>query len=822
MASLQDHKHFLSLKWKTLLLLFGVLVSINSLLMVVGYQHLQHFFEQQLSQSIQKNAHALMKQSRNRLLELGSATSLSANSDNAEGFNEKLLEQHINNSWYNIQLEWGLESISLYDENASQFNSWGNYQPTHHIETLIATVATEFSPKTKILCTDKCRIFAAQPVVLKSGQTKIMLLSTTLVDFIINFSLEHDLGAALLRHQQENQARNRFMLWDFHIAGITHKPEFQTYLQALNTEIQPKSFLQKGISLSINDKVIYFHAIPIEVNNGAVDSFMILMSDVTIQSDAIYKNMLISALILCSGLIVTLLALFLVLRGPMQRIKKQSELLPLLAKSGFAVVRKEIKKRKHGSLTHDELDILEETAVSLSHQLELMEKEIGSRTNELEHMALYDVLTGLANRRLFSENLARTLDESQNTGGIFAVVFIDLDNFKRINDSLGHDAGDQLLIEVAKRLSDNVRPTDVVARLGGDEFTLILPNVRSKENVQMILDKILLSFQEIITLAGDKEIVVTPSIGIAIGPDHGDAVQELMRCADLAMYYAKQEGKNCYHFFDKQMNDEIQNSIRLEKEVHNAIVNKQFRLYYQPIVDLKTGKVVMLEALLRWLHPVKGLLAPFEFIDMLEESGKIVDLGPQLFEMACLSIKLLDGCGLSDINIAINISAKQFKDPALTEKLTEILQQTRVKPERLELEITENTLMEDLDRQCELLTSLKDLGYKLAIDDFGTGYSSLSYLKELPVDVLKIDRSFVKDIPFDKQDIAITSAIAAMAYKLGLEVVAEGIETIEQQRFLEELGCEYGQGYIFQKPLALETFITYLRANAEDFRKKSS
>ena len=471
-------------------------------------------------------------------------------------------------------------------------------------------------------------------------------------------------------------------------------------------------------------------------------------------------------------------------------------------------------------MTHDELDILEETAISLSHQLELMEKEIGSRTNELEHMALYDVLTGLANRRLFSENLARILDESKLSGDIFAVVFIDLDNFKRINDSLGHDAGDQLLIEVANRLTDNVRPTDMVARLGGDEFTLLLPNVKNIENVQMILDKILLSFHEQVVVGIEKEIIVTPSIGIAIGPEHGIEVHELMRCADLAMYHAKQEGKNCYHFFDMDMNEKIQNSMRMEKEINNAIANNQFRLYYQPIVDLKTGKVVMLEALLRWLHPVKGLLAPFDFIDTLEESGKIVELGPQLFEMACLAIKLLDGCGLEDINIAVNISAKQFKDPKLIAKLSAVLEAMNVVPERLELEITENTLMDDLDHQCALLTELKDMGYKLAIDDFGTGYSSLSYLKKLPVDVLKIDRSFIKDIPFDKQDIAITSAIAAMAYKLGLEIVAEGIETIEQQRFLEELGCEYGQGYIFQKPKALETFITYLKENNEEVKKK--
>ena len=342
----QQHKHFLSLKWKTLFLLFGVLVLINCFLMLIGYQHLQQFFEQQLSQSIQHNANALLKQSRQRLLELGSATSLSANTDMAEGLKEQLLEKHLNNNWYNLQLEWGLESVSLHNQETGNVKSWGNYQPTKALDKLANTVMEAFEPKTQIICTDKCRIFAAQPIVLDDGTTKIMILSTTLVDFIIDFSLEHELGAALLRLQQENQSHNRFKLWDYHITGITYKSRYQNFLHTLNTEVQPKTFLQKGVSLDIDDKVIYFHAIPIELNNGTVASFIILMSDVTQQRNAIYHNLMISGLILCCGLVFSLLAMFLVLRGPMQRIKKQSELLPLLAKSGFAMVRKEIKKRQ--------------------------------------------------------------------------------------------------------------------------------------------------------------------------------------------------------------------------------------------------------------------------------------------------------------------------------------------------------------------------------------------------------------------------------------------------------------------------------------------
>lgn len=809
-------KPYLSLQWKILILIFVIFFCINGLQGIFGYRHLEQFFEQQLGQSIEKNADALLWQARQNLLKLAAAVSLPAEKQSGSMPSYSQLSQHFDNNFETLQLDHGVEGVALYNMQTHEEKHWGINEPSKNLHQMITGVYVYLEPETTIDCQETCQIYAATPLLMDNGDTMVLTLSTSLIDFIIQFSYDHLVDIALLRSGQDDADAER--IWDHQLIGITNK---QRSLKALRTFAKHKSLdslFKQGISYSLDNKTLYFHAMPIGYEDN---NLLILMTDITSQTNAIYNSLLITASFLGVGIITIMSALFLVLRRPLKRITKQAELLPLLAKSGFAAVRYEIQKNQRKVHIQDELDVLESTAMSLSYQLEQLEQEIGHRTSELETMALYDPLTGLANRRLFTEQVSKQLKNSRNNGQIFAVVFIDLDNFKRVNDSLGHDAGDDLLKEIARRLGENVRPTDLVARLGGDEFTLILPDVQHIDNVRMIMDKILLSFQAPITVASDKEIAVTPSIGIVIGPQQIQNVSELMRYADLAMYSAKQQGKNCYHFFDQNMNEEIQQSLRLEKEIIQAINDFQFRLYYQPIVDLDSGRIIYLEGLLRWNHPQKGLIYPGSFIDMLEESGQIMRLGPQIFEMACLAIKVLDSCKLDDITIALNISAKQLADPDFIEKLLTMVEQTRIQPNRIQLEITESTLMKNLEHQSFLLGKLQKLGFRIAIDDFGIGYSSLTYLKSLPIDILKIDRSFIKDMPFDQHDIAISSAIIAMAQKLGLDVVAEGIETTEQENTLKQLGCKYGQGFLYQKPEPLESFIGSLKTNAQQTKPPS-
>ncbi|NRB38165.1 MAG: EAL domain-containing protein [Pseudomonadales bacterium] len=812
----KKNRRFLSLKWKTLILFSTVLLSINLCLLFFGYRYIQASLELQLSHATEQNMSALLQQAKKNLLRLTSTLALTANKNFDIGLQENILIEFMDNNWENLQFDLGLESISLHHTDSDEILHWGGFIKNADLNYLVKDVDQASSPKTLISCQQQCRIYAAQPIFMADNSSRVLVISTTLDGFIVQFSQDYDIGIALLRDRIPSLEKKTLRIWDYFLAGVTSENDYQQQLLALSKSISFDDFLTQGRHLKIEDKYIYFYAIPVKDDIKRSSNFMILMTDITEQENSISNNLMVAVITFCLGLLLALVSLFLVLRQPMQRIILQAELLPLLAKSGFKQVRQTIGDQHKVKATYDELDIFEETAIALSYQLEQMETEIGSRTDELENMALYDVLTGLANRRKFTDDLAMALADAQLNHTIFAIVFIDLDNFKWVNDSLGHDVGDELLISVAKCLRHNVRPSDTVARLGGDEFTLILNNIGNQVNIVTVMDKILQSFKKSIYLVNNSAMAVTPSMGIAIGPKQADNVTDLMRCADIAMYSAKQEGKNRYHFFDQDMHEKIQKSLLLEKEINLAIQEKQFRLYYQPIIDLKTGKVVMMEALLRWIHPEKGLLAPFEFIDMLEESGKIVELGPQLFEMACLSLKLLQACGLEHIRIAINISAKQFKDANLVNKLLAVMDKNGIKAEKLELEITENTLMEDLDQQCLLLQKLQKIGFDLAIDDFGTGYSSLSYLKELPVNVLKIDRSFIKDTPQNQQDVAITSAIAAMAHKLNLEVVAEGIETVDQQIFLQGIECKYGQGYLYKRPEALETIIGFLKDNAEN------
>ena len=440
--------------------------------------------------------------------------------------------------------------------------------------------------------------------------------------------------------------------------------------------------------------------------------------------------------------------------------------------------------------------------------------ELKSAQHEMEKLALFDALTSLPNRRLFRDRLEKALEYNQRAQKKLAIIFIDLDNFKQINDTLGHDCGDRLLITVSRRLRSELRLEDTVARLGGDEFTVLLSDLHSTADVRLVSQKLLSAIRRPIIIDG-HEINVTCSLGITIAPnDSGDA-GILMKNADLAMYKAKESGRNTLRFFTESMDREISNRVKMEKELKLALQEKQFELYFQPQINLATGKIIGCEALLRWNHPTKGLTFPGEFISVAEDSGIIILIGEWVINEACRVAKQINQDRSDPIRVSVNLSAHQFQDPTLPSKVSQIIEEVGVNSQLLELEITETVLMTDTKLASSLLDGLKDLGVSLAIDDFGTGYSSLSYLKRFPVDTLKIDRSFVMDIPRDSNDMAITAAVLAMAKQLRLSVIAEGIETERQLAFLHEHACEGGQGYLFSRPVPIDQFEAYLKENAD-------
>lgn len=465
--------------------------------------------------------------------------------------------------------------------------------------------------------------------------------------------------------------------------------------------------------------------------------------------------------------------------GDLQGIRKNGETFPLLA--NIAAVRDD-----QGQLTHYVVVFSDLTAVR-------------NAEHKLYHLAHHDPLTGLPNRLLARDRLETALDRARRRQTRVALLFIDLDYFKRVNDTLGHNVGDELLRSIAQRLQNCVRHEDTVARLGGDEFMVMLDRIERIEEVVIVTEKIIASLNQPIRLEA-RELSISASIGISLYPDDAESRDDLIRAADTAMYTAKGQGRNRYTFYTATMTAAAVHYMELDQDLRRGLKQNELTLYYQPQISVATGEVIGVEALIRWQHPTKGLVGAMDIIPIAEESGLIVEIGEWVLRRACEQAREWREAGLRPLRIAVNVSARQMHQARLVGVIKNIFAETEMQPGQLEIEITESTLQSE-DACLATLRELKSLGVTLAIDDFGTGYSCLSSLKNLPIHRVKIDRAFVRDIPQDLNDVAITEAIIAMAHRLQLQVVAEGVETIEQEELLRSRGCDEVQGYLYAKPL---------------------
>lgn len=424
---------------------------------------------------------------------------------------------------------------------------------------------------------------------------------------------------------------------------------------------------------------------------------------------------------------------------------------------------------------------------------------------QLTYAAYHDSLTGLPNRRLFSDRLTVAVAQALRQGEPLGVVLIDMDHFKLLNDSWGHTTGDELLQGVANRLKDAAREGDTVARLGGDEFVLVLSGIRRPEDLAEVTEKLLSNLREHWQLdRGDFQI--TASAGIAIYPQDGKDAENLLKSADTAMYEAKDAGRDTYRFYNAAMNAKFMMRFEMERALRRALKQSEFVVHYQPVVDVATGEIVSAEALVRWQDPEQGLIGAGDFIAIAEETGLIVPLGEWVLRSACVQTKAWRDAGLAHLGLAVNLSGRQFRHPNLVASIRQVLKDTQLDPSCLQLEITETIAMQDIDLSIPTLESLRELGLATAVDDFGTGYSSLAYLKDLPMDTLKIDRSFLENVVTDSRDAVIVANTIALAHGLHLTVIAEGIETEEQLAFLREHHCDQFQGFLFSEPLPAAAF----------------
>jgi len=457
----------------------------------------------------------------------------------------------------------------------------------------------------------------------------------------------------------------------------------------------------------------------------------------------------------------------------------------------------------------------------LAASFEEMSRNLQCSREQITHIAHHDHLTGLPNRHMITQVLERALVNARQNDEILGLLFLDLDNFKRVNDSLGHLAGDTLLREIAVRLTAVVRPEDyvvrqgsqethsAVARLGGDEFIVLLPRLEKTLNAGAVARRTLDALALPI-LIEDNALEVSASIGIAVFPEDGRTASELIKCADIAMYHAKEHGKNHFQFYTRALNIALMDRIETERGLRKALLNDEFVLHYQPQVDALSGEIIGTEALLRWEHPERGQVMPGDFISTAEDSGLILPIGEWVLREACRQNKAWQNAGLKAVPVAVNVSARQFSSAELEDSVRRVLAETGLSSQYLGIELTETCVMERPEQAAATLTALSLLGIQVSLDDFGTGYSSLGSLKRMPIDMLKIDQSFVRDITTDNNDTAIIIAIIAMGHSLGLRIIAEGVDQVDQLRFLRANGCDQIQGFLISRPIPADSMAVLL------------
>ena len=489
-----------------------------------------------------------------------------------------------------------------------------------------------------------------------------------------------------------------------------------------------------------------------------------------------------------------------------------------------SVIQKDDYSIRSDNVSSDEIGTLSQGFNKMLAHIQVNDEKLAYELSErykaekhLDKLAYYDVVTDLPNRHFFHDHLERTVENAITTKRKMALLFLDLDNFKIVNDTLGHKTGDLLLQQSSARLSNVLRQNDYICRIGGDEFAIIIEKISNIDDISIVAEKCIEALSNPFVFDGNN-FYIGVSIGISVCPDDSITANELLVNADMAMYDAKARGKNNYQYYNQSMNDTHSRKYQLENDLRNAINENQLELYYQPLCDSKTGMMTAVEALMRWHHPEKGLISPDEFIPIAEETGLILPLGDWLIETAFTQCKILINAGMKDISMAINISAIQIREDAFVSKISRALDTYGVAAERIEFELTETILMDDSEIVIDKVDQLKAIGVQVSIDDFGTGFSSMNYLKSFPISKLKIDKSFISGLPESQEDIVITRAIIAMAHGMGLKVVAEGVEHGDQVELLHKLDCDLFQGYHFARPMTLDDLLA-LYGQQQDLEK---
>ena len=690
-----------------------------------------------------------------------------------------------------LQINQNVESLWLVNESLQPI--FKSSSLSNDVLASIERVITTNAPDYQLSCVQECVQLISTPILNAKGDLAIVTMAVSFVDviFAINQALENQVAIVAFDKSEQVTLVDAQLITSSApklMNGLFMGQQSQTLLldvksDGLQIEYQNKSYLINLLSLASSKTQNFYMA---QVND---------VSPFTQKYQAYRLQFVFSAI----AILIVLAFLVHFVAGPFtKRLLVLSDILPLLAKKEFEQFRK--VKISQSKVFPDEIDVLVNATKDLSYELEQLNIEVTQKTQELENIAMYDLLTGLPNRNMLNYQLRKMLKNTNRQSDEVGILFLDLDDFKKVNDTHGHGEGDKLLIEAANRINLSVASTDIVCRFGGDEFLILLNENTSLSYAKAIADAVLKSFQQPIKIDSSL-FYVTCSIGIAM--TEGELVQasELISHADIAMYEAKGNGGDQYFVYQGGMFQRVAQRVMMESEVKQALAKGQFSLSLQPQLAAKTNKLHGFEALLRWQHPERGLVSPDDFIPILENSEHMIALGYWVIRRCFEICKSMKDIGLPDVTIAINLSAAQFADVNLLMYLKELLEEFDLPAKNFELELTEQTLVKDIDKAIETMDAVRQLGFSFAIDDFGTGYSSLAYLKRMPVDVIKIDKSFVFGMLENHADFQIIMSTIAMVKNLGLTVIAEGVETKAQLRSLTDNDCDLIQGYYFSKPI---------------------
>ncbi len=670
----------------------------------------------------------------------------------------------------------------------------------------IAQVFKLQQPNHQLYCQTSCQLLLSLPLLNNQGDEVVITMSASLIDMLyaIKTSLNSDVAIVSFDVQSDGISMDAKVLSASNMT-LTQK------LLDVNQQASISAVLEQGLQSDLAELSYLINLLPLATNNQRA-FYLTLIDDVTTfknKNDKYRQQFLISL----TGIFFVLgFVVYFVARPFTKRLLRLSGALPLLSNKKFDQFR-QIKLKRPG-LFADELDILTNSALELSYELEQLNIEVEQKTKELENIAMYDLLTGLPNRNMLNYQLRKSLANISRYGDGVAVLFLDLDDFKKVNDSNGHSEGDKLLIQAAERVRLSVGQIDLACRFGGDEFVVVLGNLKSVNEAVNIADILLAQFKEPIRL-GSSIFYVSTSIGIAYTESADEKAEDIISHADIAMYEAKDNGGGQYHVYHQEMYQRVAHRVMLEAEVRQALAKKQFSLSLQPQLRAKNKKVYGFEALLRWQHPERGMISPEDFIPILENSQHMIELGYWIINRCFeLAVKIKKH-GLTDARISINLSAGQFIDVNLPKYLQSLLTQYSLPAKTFELELTEQTLVKDIDHTIAMMDELKDMGFSFAIDDFGTGYSSLAYIKKMPIDVIKIDQSFVFGMLENHADYQIIMSTIAMVKNLELTVIAEGVETAAQLRSLAENDCDIIQGYYFSKPVPEVELFDFIKSHIQ-------